>query len=144
MAILRGAVAQDRVLPTDITNIAAAANGGRVLNATSTLDNDKDFDPGNLISGQVFDPENNTGVKGWASNKFDPINMESVTLAFKDDTIHSLGKIVLNPVSAVTPERWAKDIEVQVSTDTAEGPYQAVAQLTLQQKAEPQTSSSAK
>ena len=49
-----------------------------------------------------------------------------------------LGRIVLNPTTDLPPERWAKDIEVQVSTDSAEGPYQPVAQLTLRQKAEPQ------
>ena len=45
--------AQNRI-PVDLTNIAAASNGGRVLSVTSTLNNDKDFAGNNLIDGQAF------------------------------------------------------------------------------------------
>jgi hypothetical protein len=136
---LKPAAAQPRIIATDLTNIAAAANGGRVLGATSTIDNDKDFTARNLIDGQAYDPEHDTGSKGWASDKFDPINMDYVTIGFKDNVIHKLGRIVLNPSAAVAPERWAKDVEVQVSTETAEGPYSAVAQLTLRRVPQPQS-----
>jgi hypothetical protein len=57
--------------------------------------------------------------------------MESVTLGFKGDSIRRIGKIVFNPASNVTPERWAKDIEVQVSSEGADGPYRTVAFTTL-------------
>lgn len=136
---LKPAAAQPRIIATDLTNIAAAANGGRVLGATSTIDNDKDFSSRNLIDGQAYDPEHNTGSKGWASDKFDPINMDYVTIGFKDNAIRKIGRIVLNPAAAVAPERWAKDIEVQVSTESAEGPYTAVAQLTLRRLPQPQS-----
>lgn len=138
LAAPRPAKAQARTISTGLTNIVAASSGGRVLNVTSTLDNDPDFSAKNLIDGQIFNPVNNTGSKGWASNKFDPINMESVTLGFKDNNLHKIGRLVLNPATNVAPERWAKDIEVQVSTDSAEGPYTAVAQLTLRRSPIPQ------
>ncbi len=125
------------VYPTDLTNIAAAANGGRVLSATSVIDNDAAFKADNLIDGQIYKSANQ-GSAGWASNKFDPVNMDSVTLGFAGNALRRIGKIALNPTSAVTPERWAKDVEVQVSTDSAEGPYRAVAQLTLRRAAERQ------
>lgn len=130
--------AQPRTISTGLTNIAAAASGGRVLNVTSTLDNDPDYTVKNIIDGQIFDPVKNTGSKGWASNKFDPINMETITLGFKDNSVRKIGRLVINPATAVAPERWVKDVEVQVSTESAEGPYTAVAQLTLRRAAVPQ------
>ncbi len=130
--------AQNRTLSTDTTNIAAAQNGGRVLSVSSTLSNDKSYAASNLIDGENFNSATGTGSKGWASNKFDPINMDSVTLGFEGNQLRKIGKIVLNPGADVTPERWAKDVEIQISTEGAEGPYQAVAQLTLKREATPQ------
>ncbi len=138
LAIPGAAHAQNRVISTDTTNIAAAQNGGRVLSVTSTLSNDKGYASSNLIDGQNFNAKTGTGSKGWASNKFDPINMDSVTLGFAGNSSHKIGKITLNPGTDLTPERWAKDVEIQVSTDTAEGPFQSVAQLTLKREATPQ------
>jgi hypothetical protein len=142
VAISLGAAAQAQsnqprtpVYPTDLTNIALASNGGRILNVTSVLDNDKTLGAENLIDGQVYDAVSQSGSGGWASNKFDPVNMDSVTIGFSDNRLRRIGKIVLNPSSAVAPERWAKDVEIQVSTDTASGPYKAVAQLTLKREA---------
>ncbi len=132
------ASAQNRTLSTDTTNIAAAQNGGRVLSSSSTINNDKAFAASNLIDGKVFNFERNTGSKGWASNRFDSLDMDTVTLAFAGNQTRKIGKIVLNPAVDLTPERWAKDVEVQVSTETAEGPYQPVAQLTLKRSPEPQ------
>ena len=48
------ASAQNRVISTDNTNIAAAQNGGRVLSATSTFDDDPLYAGSNLIDGQVW------------------------------------------------------------------------------------------
>jgi hypothetical protein len=131
--------AQGKVWPTELTNIAAAANGGRVIGATSTLDNDTKFAASNLIDGQVWTAENQGTSQGWCSNKFDPINMDSVTLGFANNSSHLIGKIVLNPGAAVVPSRWAKDVEVQVSNTSAEGPYQSVAILTLERTATDQS-----
>jgi hypothetical protein len=126
------------VYPTDITNIALAANGGRIMSASSTLDNGAEFKAENLIDGTVYNGSTKTGSAGWASNKFDPINMDYVTIGFADNTVRRIGKIVLNPNVALAPERWAKDVEVQVSTEGAEGPFRAVAQLTLRRSPERQ------
>lgn len=137
-AVLSAPAAQaqeTRVLPVDLTNIAAAANGGRVVSATTTLTDDPAFNASNLIDGQVYDPTGKTGSAGWASNKFDPVNMDYVTFAFAKDEVKRIGKIAFNNVIALNPERWAKDIEVQVSTDTADGPYTAISQVTLKRVA---------
>jgi hypothetical protein len=126
------------VYPTDITNIALAANGGRIMSASSTLDNGTEFKAENLIDGTVYNSTTKTGSAGWASNKYDPINMDYVTIGFADNTVRRIGKIVLNPNVALAPERWAKDVEIQVSTEGAEGPYRAVAQVTLRRSPERQ------
>jgi hypothetical protein len=126
------------VYPTDITNIALAANGGRIMSASSTLENGTEFKAENLIDGTVYNSTTKTGSAGWASNKYDPINMDYVTIGFSDNTVRRIGKIVLNPNVALAPERWAKDVEIQVSTEGAEGPYRAIAQVTLRRSPERQ------
>ncbi len=126
------------VFPTDVQNIALAKNGGRVIAVTSTLDNDPAFNANNLIDGQVSSVARPKASAGWSSNRFDPIDMESVTLGFKGDVTRRIGKVVLNPSSNVAPERWAKDVEVQVSTDSPEGPYRPVIFATLRKAGVPQ------
>lgn len=132
--------AQDaaRVFPTDLTNIAAAQNGGRIINSTSMLENKAEYGAANLIDGQVFNPDTKVGSAGWISNRFDPVNMDSVTFGFQGNELRRIGKIVLTSASSASPERWAKDVELQVSSESAEGPYTAVAQLTLKRSPEPQ------
>ena len=131
--------AQTTVYPTDIENIAAAANGGRIVGATSTFESSPEWDAKNLIDGQVHDAKENTGSFGWSSNKFDPISSDSVTIGFPDNAIKRIGKIVINPTTPLAPERWAKDIEIQVSTDAAVGPYRSAGIVTLRREAKPQT-----
>lgn len=126
-----GAQGGPNVFPTDVQNIALAQNGGRVVAVSSTIDNDPAFNANNLIDGQVNSANRPKASAGWASNRFDPIDMETVTIGFKGDAVRRIGKVVLNPTSNVAPERWAKDIEIQVSTETAEGPYRAVSFATL-------------
>ncbi len=126
------------VFPTDVENIALAKNGGRVIAVTSTLDNDPAFNANNLIDGQVTSAARPKSSSGWASNRFDPIDMETVTLGFKGDVTRRIGKVVLNPSSNVTPERWAKDVEIQVSTEGPDGPYRPVIFATMRKAAVPQ------
>jgi hypothetical protein len=133
-----GASSAQAVYPTDVVNIAAAQNGGRVVSVSSTIDNDPAFNANNLIDGQVTSAARPRDSAGWVSNRFDPIAMETITLGFKDNAPRLLGKIVLNPATAVAPERWAKDIEVQVSSESAEGPFRPIAQVSLRKTAEPQ------
>lgn len=133
------ALSQPKVYPTDLTNIAAASNGGRVVGATSTFENSSEWDAKNLIDGEVYNAAEKTGSFGWSSNHYDPITTDSVTIAFANNQIKKIGKIVLNPTTPVAPERWAKDVEILVSTDTAEGPYRTAGVVTLRRTAKPQT-----
>ena len=124
--------------PTDTVNLVAKANGGRIIATTSTLGGDATYSSNNLIDGQVFGVAGSKS-RGWSSDKFDPIARDAVTFGFADNKIVNIGKLVLNPGTDLPPERWAKDVEVQISTETADGPYASVAQLTLKQSATPQS-----
>jgi hypothetical protein len=137
-AVQPGRAADTKVWPTDLINIAAAANGGRIISHSSMLNDDAKFSPNNLIDGQVYDLVRGSGSYGWVSNHYDPINLEYVTIGFKDNALKRIGKIVLTPTTNVVPERWTKDVEVSVSTQSAEGPYQPVAQITVRNAAERQ------
>jgi len=135
LALPLAASAQTRSI--DTVDIASRVNGGRVLASTSTLDNDKAYDADNLISGTVWAGPNSK-IRGWASNKFDPITRDSVTLGFSGNRLVNIGKLVLNPATDLPRERWAKDIEVQTSTETVDGPWTPAAQITLKQSASAQ------
>ncbi len=140
LAILPFAVplaASAQARSTDTLDIAARANGGRVIASTSTLDSDKAYSADNLIDGTVWSGPNSK-TRGWASDKFDPITHDSVILGFAGNRVVNIGKIVLNPSTDLPRERWAKDVEVQTSTDTAEGPWTPVAQISLKQSASAQ------
>ena len=130
--------AQSRTLSTDTINIAAASRGGRIINASSVLNDQKEFSADNLLDEQVSGL-NGKGSAGWVSNRYDPQNMEQVTIGFKDNGLKTLGRIVINPAAYVARERWARDISVQVTTQNAEvGPYTTVREITLRQSPEPQ------
>ncbi len=133
-----GAAHAQKALPTDIVNIAAASRGGRIVSVSSVLDNQKDYAAENLIDEKVFGP-GGQGSFGWASNRYDPINLEQVTIGFKDNPLKVIGKVVLNPAAYVARERWAKDVSIQVSTESAESEdFKAVAEVTLRQTPTPQ------
>lgn len=127
--------AQSRAIPTDLINIAAASNGGRIVERSSVFEDDAKWAAENLIDGQVYSPTKNSGSYGWASSKVDPILRESVTIGFAGDKVRHIGKIVINPASNTIQQRWAKDIEVQGSTESAEGPWRAIAELTVRSEA---------
>ncbi len=128
--------AQSRALPTDTVNIAAASRGGRIVSASSMLDNQKEYAAENLIDEQTYG--NGKGSFGWVSNRYDPQNMEQVTIGFKDNALKTIGRVVINPAAYVARERWAKDVSVQVSTESVEGPFTPITEITLRQMPVPQ------
>lgn len=130
-------IAGAQALPTDNINIAAASRGARILNTPTMLDNQKEYAADNLLDGKVYGRDGK-GTFGWVSNRYDPINMEEVIIGFKDNAIKTIGRIVINPSSYVARERWAKDIALEVSSDSVEGPYTSVSEITLKQSPENQ------
>jgi len=126
--------AQNKVYPAGLTNIAAAVNGGRIVSSTSAFGTDGKWSAQNLIDGEAYSPSRKTGSNGWASARFDPIKMESVTIGFAGDKIRRIGLIKINPGAATIPERWVKDVEAQVALDE-NGPYRTVSELAVRREA---------
>lgn len=118
-----------------ITNIAAAANGGHIVAFSSqALDENGKVMPEwqvtNIIDGkQVVGNYTPADSYGW-NTQYVPSNTDPqwVVIAFEGDRTHLLRRIVIDPATD-DPDfigRWVRDIEVQVSTTTPEGPYRPV------------------
>ncbi len=119
-------------------NIVAAANGGKLISATSQADN-AEWAARNLIDGlhvtyrqeegrTVVDvPVGPGGVRamGWSSRDTRP---QDIIFAFRDERPRLIGKVVIDPVTADPPwtNRWVKDVQIWVSETVANGPYKLV------------------
>ena len=126
-----------------ITNLAATANGGRIVAYSSqTRDENGQIMPEwqatNLIDGQYvvgnFIPADSYG---WSSqtvpSEEDP---EWIVFAFEGERPRLIGRIVIDPTTAdpLVIGRWARNITVAVSTATADGPYQPVGRFLVVNK----------
>ncbi len=116
-------------------NIAAAENGG-LIKAFSSEARREDGNPApewqvtNLIDGKhvtgSFVPQDSYG---WASAKVpsdsDP---EWIVIAFEGERTHLISRVVIDPAtdSPSIIGRWVRDVEIQVSRTTPDGPYQTV------------------
>jgi hypothetical protein len=122
---------QQKFFPVSNTNIAAAKNGGKIMNFSSIYDKNDNYGAATLIDGQVYDSEKNTGSFGWASEGFTP-GKDYVTLGFGDDRTHLIGKIVMNPSTNQSPLRWARRVDVQDTSGSAtDGPWHSAAVINL-------------
>jgi hypothetical protein len=123
------------VPPTPTTaggrNIAAAANGGKIVDSSSTFSNDAAYGPDKAIDGENYDGATEKGSFGWASEGFQP-GKQFLTIGFKDDRTHVISKFVVNPVSNQSTLRWARRIDVQVTSGSPKtGPFRTVATINL-------------
>ena len=127
-------------LPVSSTNIALAKNGGRIVDSSSTYVSDPakgpdpEYGPDNLINGQNYTGKDGDTF-GWASQGFAP-GKQYVTIGFKDDRTRLISKIIVNPSSYQSDLRWARRVDVQVSTESGtKGPFRTVATLNLRPEA---------
>ncbi|MCD6351150.1 MAG: discoidin domain-containing protein [Armatimonadetes bacterium] len=116
-------------------DLVAAANGGRVV-AVSSEARDKQghvlpqWAAKNLIDqkyvvGTFVPPDS----YGWSSaTPPTPDKPEWIVFAFKKDETRLINRIVIDPTTQDPPVigRWVRDVELQVSTTTPNGPYKAV------------------
>jgi hypothetical protein len=117
--------------PSANVNIAAAKNGGKIMAYSSTYNQDDSYGPDKLIDGQNYSPADDKGSNGWASQGFAP-GKEYVTVGFADDRVKLIGKITLNPVSNQSDLRWARRVDVQVTSDSfKDGPWKTAASINL-------------
>lgn len=139
------------------TNLAAAKNGGRIVSVSSY--EDETWKAENLIDGEVYNPKTEKGSKGWASKSpwelVEPgiapppdrlgvgRRSEEVVIGFKDDQIKAIGRIVINPQTedALFTNRGVRLFEMQVSTQTKDGPWRSLGRAEVPQKPDSVTGS---
>ncbi|MCS6862807.1 MAG: discoidin domain-containing protein [Abditibacteriales bacterium] len=138
-------------------NLAAAKNGGRIVYVSSY--EDETWRAENLIDGEIYNPKTEKGSKGWASKgpwelvepglnpPPDRLGVgrksEEVIIGFKDDQIKSIGRIVINPLTydPLFTNRSVRLFEVQVSTQTKDGPWRSIGRAEVPQKPDSVTGS---
>lgn len=129
-------------------NIAAAEQGGRIV-AVSSEARDRNnvvipqWSARNLLDGKyvvgTFVPPDSYG---WSSNRAPTADQpEWVVIAFKNDETRLINRIVIDPTTDDPPYigRWVRDIELQVSTTTPDGPFKTVGRFVVVNKPIKQT-----
>lgn len=157
LALTWGAAALAQATGVENINLAAAKNGGRVVYVSSY--EDETWRAENLIDGEIYDPKTEKGSKGWASKSpwelVEPgltpspdrlgvgKKSEEVIIGFKNDEIKLIGRIVINPQTEDAPftNRSVRLFEVQVSTQTKDGPWRSLGRAEVPQKPDSVTGS---
>ncbi len=125
------------------TNLVAAEMGGRIVAFSSQAvdENGKvmpEWQVTNLIDGKhVLGNYTPADSYGWSSQHApSEENPEWIVFAFAHDQTRLLRRIVIDPATDDPPfiGRWVRDIEVQVSTTTPEGPYKTVGRFLVVNK----------
>lgn len=118
------------------TDIAAAANGGRVVKVSSQAKDDNGqimphWMATNAIDG-LYVVGNHTPKDsyGWSTQRApSPGAPEWIILAFGPEAkTHLISRVVIDPTTDDPPYigRWVKDIEIRVSTTDPDGPYKTI------------------
>ncbi len=125
------------------TNLAATANGGRIVAYSSQARDENgqimpEWQATNLIDGHYvvgnFIP---AGSYGWSSQTVPSEEYpEWIIFAFEGERPRLIGRIVIDPTTAdpLVIGRWARNITVAVSTATPDGPYQPVGRFLVVNK----------
>lgn len=125
------------------TNLAAAENGGRIVAFSSqALDENGQVMPEwqvtNLLDGKhVLGSYTPADSYGWSS-QYAPAeeSPEWIVFAFAQDQTRLLRRIVIDPATddPLFIGRWVRDVELQISTTTSEGPYKTVGRFLVVNK----------
>jgi len=125
------------------TNLAAAENGGRIVafSGQAVDENGKvmpEWQVTNLIDGKhVLGNYTPADSYGWSSQHAPSEETpEWIVFAFAKDQTRLLRRIVIDPATDDPPliGRWVRDVELQVSTTTPEGPYKTVGRFLVVNK----------
>ncbi len=125
------------------TNLAAAENGGRIVAFSSQAvdENGKvmpEWQVTNLIDGKhVLGNYTPADSYGWSSQHTpSEESPEWIVFAFAQDQTRLLRRIVIDPATddPLFIGRWVRDVELQVSTTTPEGPYKTVGRFLVVNK----------
>jgi hypothetical protein len=136
------------VVTSGVVNLVAAENGGRIV-AVSSEARDRNgqvipqWAARNLIDGKyvvgTFVPPDSYG---WSSASApSPEHPEWIVFAFRNDETRLINRIVIDPTTDDSPliGRWVRDVEVQVSSTTPNGPYKSVGRFIVVNKPIKQT-----
>ncbi len=125
------------------TDLAAAEMGGRIVAFSSQAvdENGKvmpEWQVTNLIDGKhVLGTYTPADSYGWSSQHVpSEESPEWVVIAFANDQTRLLRRIVIDPATddPAFIGRWVRDVELQVSTTTPEGPYKTVGRFLVVNK----------
>ncbi len=125
------------------TNLAAAEMGGRIVAFSSQAvdENGKvmpEWQVTNLIDGKhVLGNYTPADSYGWSSQHVpSEESPEWIVFAFAQDQTRLLRRIVIDPATddPLFIGRWVRDVELQVSTTTPEGPYKTVGRFLVVNK----------
>ncbi len=157
LALMGGGAVLAQANSAEDYNLAALKNGGRIVRVSSY--EDETWKAENLIDGEIYNPKIEKGSKGWASKSpwelVEPgLNpppdrlgvgrrSEEVVIGFKDNQIKSIGRIVINPQTEDAPftNRGVRLFEMQVSTQTEDGPWRSLGRAEVPQKPDSVTGS---
>ncbi len=126
-----------------VTNLAAAEMGGRIVafSGQAVDENGKvmpEWQVTNLIDGKhVLGNYTPADSYGWSSQHApSEESPEWIVFAFAQDQTRLLRRIVIDPATDDPPfiGRWVRDVELQVSTTTPEGPYKTVGRFLVVNK----------
>jgi hypothetical protein len=121
-------------------NVAAAANGGKVIAFSSQAADAggkalPQWQPANLIDGKIAAVETDPpGPAGWRSTAApSDIAPQWLVFTFAEEKSRVISRIAVDPT---TPDpaptgRWARDMEIQVSNATKDGPWKSVARFVV-------------
>ena len=103
----------------DVKNLAALAEGGRLVFFSSQYDNTQ-WKAEHLLDGAAD--------KGWAGQSN---GAQSVVIAFKNNELAEIHDVIINPYTKEDSSTWAKDVEIQVSTTYPFRDFRSVGTFTL-------------
>jgi hypothetical protein len=105
-----GAQAVEPARPSDLGNLVAADNGGRIVDYSSE-DSSGEWGVEHLIDGQT-----DTETSWSSSANLDEV--QYVVFGFPDDGVYRVNQVVLNPYSDGYEEDWVQDFELWGSDTT--------------------------
>lgn len=104
---------------SDKINVLCAENGGRVVSCSSQF-NQTSWGANNLIDRKLG------SGRGYASKNRDPAE-----IVFSFPKIETITQLCFNPYTIEPPNRWAKLVKVEVSTQDSQQGFQHVGEFTL-------------
>lgn len=116
---LMGYYSEEEAAPEKLKNVIAAENGGKLISYTSQYD-DTGWAARNLIDGQLGDGHQYATQAGKPGE-----------ILFVLPAAMKIKQLAFNPFTTESPKKWAKEVEVEVSTEGPRQGFKSVGKFTL-------------